>query len=273
MRFLPKKLLGIRILEPRDMLVGFPSSSIVLWHKPNPEVLQPAHHLNKAAHYRIPWIQFWQPSKKNGERALTIILLSSSDVNWQLEHAGQEPAGNVPSIIQALLSHHGNTCAKRNLDPGVACTRPKGLTSPTSGGLRGRDGDGVDLGARATCSKVRHQSTWRQNGSGCGQSARAPTGSPPRLPGASAGAKALTGRRRLRDNFDVSPFHTLGASSAARRLRLASRAVDVGAVRSGFGPPAARPGISRCCDTDKLAAAANRRVPRSDGSGTVGVTQ
>ena len=245
MHFLPKMLLGI--LEPRDMLVGFPSSSIVLWHKkPKPRVLQPVQRPKKAAHYRIPLIQFLQPSKKNGERALTIILLSSSDVNWQLcqfEHAGRNPARNVPSTIQALLSHHWNTCAKRNLDPGVACTRPNGLTSPTSEGLRGRDGDGVDLGARATCSKVRHQSMRRQNGSGCGQSARAPTGSPPRLAGASAVATALPGRRRLRDNVDVSPSHALEAFTAARRLRLASRA------------------------------AANRRVPRSDGSGTVGATQ
>ena len=163
--------------------------------------------------------------QKNGERALIeITLLSSSSVNWQLEHAGRYPARNVPSTIQALHrgSHHGNTCPKRNIDPGVACTRPKGLTSPTSGGLRGRDGAGVALGARATCSKVRHQSMWRQNGSGSGHSARAPTGSPPRLPGAFAVATAP-------------------------------------ASLSGSGPPAARPDISRCGDKT-AAAAANRRV-------------
>ena len=82
---------------------------------------------------------------------------------------------------------------------------------------------------------------WRQNGSGCGHSARAPTGSPPRLPGSSAGA---------------------GASRAA----VAAATGVLAAASAEAAPPLSQ------ARTASALGAANRRVRlRSDGSSPKGI--
>ena len=88
---------------------------------------------------------------------------------------------------------------------------------------------------------------WRQNGSGSGHSARAPTGSPPRLPGAFAGAgasraavAAATGVLAAASAEAAPPLsqaRTAALGAANRRVRLRSDGSSPKKGLSGSSPP------------------------------------
>ena len=130
---------------------------------------------------------------------------------------------------------------------------------------------------------------WRQNGSGCGQMRQ-----PPRLPGASAVATKLTGRRRpsaagaagacraaaatavlaAASHSGPEP-HSAGASTVARGAasRAAASAVAAAtAVPAEAAPPLSQSRTAAALGSASALWAANRRVRlRSDGSSPKGI--